>query len=206
MVQLHDDTFLRTLYIVVCTILYAVRIYKERLCEMVLEYSGGGDPKRTMALLWGIGKKPTRGPKPGLSVGRIVNAAIEVADAEGLAALSMRHVADRLGISTMSLYTYVPGKAELIDVMLDAVLGEVAQSGDVDLGWRAGLERIARENWALYHRHPWMLQVAATSRPPLGPNVIAKYDRELRAVDGIGLTEFGLQRILDGVEALVRSR
>jgi AcrR family transcriptional regulator len=149
-----------------------------------------------MALLWGIGKKPTRGPKPGLSVGRIVGAAVEVADAEGLAALSMRRVADRLGIGTMSLYTYVPGKAELIDVMLDAVLGEVAESGDVELGWRAGLERIARENWALYHRHPWMLQVATTSRPPLGPNVIAKYDRELRAVDGIGLTEVEMDSVL----------
>jgi AcrR family transcriptional regulator len=95
---------------------------------MVLEYSGSGDPKRTMALLWGIGKKPTRGPKPGLSVGRIVSAAVEVADAEGLGALSMRRVADRLGIGTMSLYTYVPGKAELIDVMLDTVLGETPAS------------------------------------------------------------------------------
>lgn len=76
---------------------------------MVLEYSGGGDPQRTMALLWGIGKKPTRGPKPGLSVGRIVSAAVEVADAEGLSALSMRRVADRLGIGTMYLFTYGPG-------------------------------------------------------------------------------------------------
>ena len=163
---------------------------------MVLEYSGSGDAKRTMALLWGIGKKPRRGPKPGLSVGRIVGAAIEVADAEGLGALSMRRVADRLGIGTMSLYTYVPGKAELIDVMLDTVVGEVAESGDVEPGWRAGLERIARDNWALYHRHPWMLQVVATSRPPLGPNVIAKYDRELRAVDGIGLTEVEMDSVL----------
>ncbi len=163
---------------------------------MVLEYSGSGDAKRTMALLWGIGKKPSRGPKPGLSVGRIVGAAIEVADAEGLGALSMRRVADRLGIGTMSLYTYVPGKAELIDVMLDTVVGEVAESGDVEPGWRAGLERIARDNWALYHRHPWMLQVVATSRPPLGPNVIAKYDRELRAVDGIGLTEVEMDSVL----------
>jgi AcrR family transcriptional regulator len=163
---------------------------------VVLEYSGSGDAKRTMALLWGIGKKPSRGPKPGLSVGRIVGAAIEVADAEGLGALSMRRVADRLGIGTMSLYTYVPGKAELIDVMLDTVVGEVAESGDVEPGWRAGLERIARDNWALYHRHPWMLQVVATSRPPLGPNVIAKYDRELRAVDGIGLTEVEMDSVL----------
>jgi AcrR family transcriptional regulator len=149
-----------------------------------------------MALLWGIGKKPTRGPKPGLSVEKIVGAAIEFADAEGLGALSMRRVADRLGIGTMSLYTYVPGKAELVEVMMDAALGETVEAGEPDGGWRAGLERIARENWALYHRHPWLLQVAATSRPPLGPNVIAKYDRELRVVDGIGLSDVEMDSVL----------
>jgi AcrR family transcriptional regulator len=78
-----------------------------------------------MELLCGApGSRRTRGPKPGLTVERIVRAAIEVADAEGLAALSMRRVADQLGVGTMSLYTYVPGKAELIDVMLDAVHAE----------------------------------------------------------------------------------
>jgi AcrR family transcriptional regulator len=166
------------------------------MCEMAPEYSGGGDPRRTIALLWGIEKKPTRGPKPALSVERIAMAAIEVADAEGMGALSMRRVAERLGISTMSLYTYVPGKAELVDVMLDTAFGELAGSEYADRGWRAGLERIAHENWSLYHRHPWMLQVAATSRPPLGPNVIAKYDRELLAVDGIGLTEVEMDSVL----------
>ncbi len=66
-------------------------------------------------------------------------AAIELADAEGLGALSMRRVAERLGVGTMSLYTYVPGKAELLDVMLDTVLAEVARP-DGARGWRAGLE------------------------------------------------------------------
>jgi hypothetical protein len=88
----------------------------------------------------------------------------------------------------MSLYTYVPGKAELLDVMLDTVCGETARPAEVPGGWRARLTLIARENWALYHRHPWMLQVS-TSRPVLGPNLIAKYDYELRAVDGVGLTD-----------------
>ena len=163
---------------------------------MAPEYSGSGDPRRTMALLWGIEKRPTRGPKPTLSVEQIVGAAVEVADAEGLGALSMRRIADRLGIGTMSLYTYVPGKAELIDVMLDAVLGEAA-GPDVTTGeWREKLEAAARGNWALYHRHPWVLQIATTSRPPLGPNTIAKYDRELRAVDGIGLTEVEMDSVL----------
>ena len=163
---------------------------------MATEYSGGGDPRRTMALLWGIEKKPRRGPKPGLSVGRIVGAAIEIADAEGLGALSMRRVADRLGVSVMSLYTYVPGKAELVDVMLDRVLGEAVGTYGPGMGWRERLEAVARENWALFRRHPWVLQVAAMSRPPLGPNVIAKYDHELRAVEGIGLTDVEMDSVL----------
>jgi AcrR family transcriptional regulator len=129
-------------------------------------------------------------------VEEVVRAAIEVADAEGVAALSMRRVAERLGVSTMSLYTYVPSKAELIDVMLDVVLGEAVGTNDTAGGWREKLELVARENWTLYHRHPWMLQVAAMSRPPLGPNVIAKYDYELRVVDGIGLTDIEMDSVL----------
>lgn len=166
---------------------------------MATEYSGRGDPARTMALLWGLRSRPSRGPRPGLSVERIVAAAIELADADGLAALSMRRVAERLGVGTMSLYTYVPTKAELIDVMLDTAFGELPDLDDASGGWRVNLESVARQNWTLYRRHPWMLQVAATSRPPLGPNVTAKYDRELRAVDGTGLTEVEM----DSVVALV---
>lgn len=161
-----------------------------------MEYSGGGDPARTMALLWGMQKRPTRGPKPGLSVKEIVGAAVEVADADGLAALSMRRVAEKLGFTTMSLYRYVPGKAELIDVMLDVTMGEAIGPDGVDVGWRESLEQIARRNLELYRRHLWMLQVVAISRPPLGPNVIAKYDHELRAVDGIGLTDIEMDSVL----------
>jgi AcrR family transcriptional regulator len=156
------------------------------------EYSGSGDPTRSLALLWRTGERPS---KSGLSVDRIVQAAIEVADADGLAALSMRRVADRLGAGTMSLYTHVPGKAELLDVMLDTACGELARPDDVDGGWRARLELVARERWALYHRHPWMLQVAV-SRPPLGPNVIASYEYELRAVADLGLTDIEMDAVV----------
>jgi AcrR family transcriptional regulator len=159
---------------------------------MTTEYSGSGDPARSLALLW---RTPERPGRKGLSVDRIVRAAIEVADAEGLAALSMRRVADRLGVGTMSLYTYVPGKAELIDVMLDTVYGELPAPGEVAGGWRAELELLARANWALYRRHPWMLHVAV-SRPVLGPNAMAKYELELRAVDGIGLTEVEMDSVV----------
>jgi AcrR family transcriptional regulator len=157
------------------------------------EYSGSGDPVRSMQLLWGGGtddggRATRRGPRPRHTVGEIARAAIAMADRSGLSALSMRRLADDLGVTAMSLYTYVPGKAELLDVMLDAVYGETARPDDVPGGWRERLRLIARENWALYHRHPWMLQVA-TTRPVLGPNLVAKYDYELRAIDGLGLTD-----------------
>ncbi|MFG1707603.1 TetR/AcrR family transcriptional regulator [Nonomuraea sp. M3C6] len=169
---------------------------------MTVEFSGKGDPARSLALLWRTSERASRKGKPELSVDRIVRAAIEVADAEGLQALSMRRVAERLGVGTMSLYTYVPGKPELFDVMLDTVYGETDRPEDVPDGWRARLEQIARENWHLYLRHPWLLQVAA-SRPVLGPNVTAKYDYELRAVDGIGLSDLEMDSVITLVTGFV---
>jgi AcrR family transcriptional regulator len=159
------------------------------------EYSGTGDPARSLALLWRTTERPSRKGKPELSVDRIVRAAIEVADREGLGALSMRRVAEQLGVGTMSLYTHVPGKGELFDVMLDTVNAETARPANEHEPWRARLEQVARENLALYLRHPWLLQVAA-NRPVLGPNLIAKYDYELRAVAGIGLTEVEMDSVI----------
>jgi AcrR family transcriptional regulator len=157
------------------------------------EYGGSGDPKRSLELLWRAHQAPTRGPKPRLDLDQIVNAAMDVADAEGLATLSMRKVAERLGVGTMSLYTYVPGKAELIDLMFDQ---SVAGANERSEGtWRARLERIARENWARYHRHPWLLEITMV-RPVLGPNVIARYDHELNAVEGIGLTDVEMDAVV----------
>jgi AcrR family transcriptional regulator len=151
------------------------------------DYSGSGDPARSLPLLWRDTKLPTRGPRPGLSVDKVVAAAVELADAEGLTALSMRRVADRLGVGTMSLYTYVPAKAELLDLMLDTVLAEEARPDGAAGGWRAGLELRAREDWALFHRHPWILQITP-SRSLLGPNETDLFEATLRAVDGIGLS------------------
>ncbi|MFJ8689427.1 TetR/AcrR family transcriptional regulator [Micromonospora wenchangensis] len=167
---------------------------------MHVEYSGTGDPARSLALLWRTRDRVSRSGD--LGVDQIVRAAIAVADAEGLAALSMRRVAERLGVGTMSLYTHVPGKGELLDVMLDTVHGETPRPTDVPGGWRGRLERIARDNWALYLRHPWLLQVA-TTRPPLGPQVTARYDYELRAVEGVGLTDLEMDAVVTLVDSYV---
>jgi AcrR family transcriptional regulator len=168
------------------------------------EYTGRGDPARSMALLWGVQKAPTRGPKPGLRVEQIVAAAIRVADAEGLAALSMRRVAGELGVGTMSLYTYVPGKAELLDVMLDTVLGEVARPDAAAGGWRDRLEAYARELWAHYHRHPWALRVSG-ARSLLGPNETALYEAALAVVSEIGFSGREMMQVVTLVGEYVRA-
>src|SRR5690606_9373793 len=167
-----------------------------RKCAMTIR-NGGGDPARTLALLWRTAG-PVRKGRTGLDVDRGVAAALGIADAEGLDALSMRKVADRLGAGAMSLYTYVPGKAELAEAMLDAVRAELPDPAEAGEGWRARLEAVARQNRDLYLRHPWMLQVAA-GRPVLGPNSMVRYDRELRALEGLGLSDIEM----DGVIALL---
>ena len=172
---------------------------------MTPEFTGGGDPARSVALLWrDREQRPARGRKPTLTVDAIVAAAVEMADEAGLGALSMRALAERLKVGTMSLYTHVPGKAELIDLMLDTVLRETARPDDLPDGWRARLELVARENLALIHRHPWMLEIV-TFRPPMGPGMIAKYDLELRALEGIGLTDVEMDSVLTLVLGYVQS-
>lgn len=168
---------------------------------MTTEHSGTGDPAKSLELMWGTQPRPARGPKPTLTVPRIVAAAIAIADAEGLTAMSVRRVADELGAGAMTLYRYVPGKAELIDVMVDTVYAELPREvvpGD----WRDRLEAVARANRELYLRHPWLLQVS-TGRPPLGPNTMAKYEYELSAVDGIGLSDVELDAVVTLVNGFV---
>ncbi len=142
--------------------------------------------RRGMEALWGLRTPPARGPKPGLSVTANATLGVALADAGGLDAVSMRRVAERLGVGTMSLYTYVPGKPELVEAMLDLVLGEPDGPTTHPDGWRAALEAHARTDWALYQRHPWVLH--AHVRAVLGPNELDRYERALRRVDGIGLT------------------
>jgi AcrR family transcriptional regulator len=160
---------------------------------MSTEFTGGGDPRRSMELLWGQQERGKRGPKPRLSVDEIAQAAIALADADGVATLSMRRVAEAVGLSAMALYTYVPSKAELVDVMLDRVLGEGSEPPDPAAGWRANLERKAWQDWERGQRHPWILQVGA-HRPPLGPNVMARYEMTLSILDQVGLTDLEMDR------------
>jgi AcrR family transcriptional regulator len=155
----------------------------------VPEFSTGkGDFKISLQLMWGRTEPKQRGPKPGLTVERIVEAAITLADEEGLEALSMRKVAERLGKGAMSLYRYVPGKAELLDLMLDAIHGEEPPPVTGGGSWREQIEALAHHTRALMRRHPWMLGVTLGQRPPLGPNILASYERWLTVLRATGLS------------------
>lgn len=150
--------------------------------------TSAGDPARTLALLWGSAPAPRRGPGRRLRVEAVVDAATELADREGLGSVSMRRVAEQLGVSAMTLYTYVPGKAELVDLMLDAAYGRMPLTDTTGRPWRQRLTVVADENRALFLSHPWASAVS-TLRPPLGPGLMAKYEHELAALEGLGLSD-----------------
>src|SRR5215831_19509750 len=103
--------------------------------------------KQTMDLLWAEKREASRGPKPALDLKQIASTAIAIADAEGLEAVSMQRVAQACGVATMALYRYVPGKAELIALMLDIGLGPSPNLDEAPGDWRARLEDWVRQLW-----------------------------------------------------------
>jgi AcrR family transcriptional regulator len=171
---------------------------------MASERSGGGDPVRTLELLWRReGRAPRRGPRPGLSIDAVVATATGLADADGLDAVTMRRVAGELGVAPMTLYTYVPGKAELLDLMLDAAYAAMPRTETEGRPWRERLSAVAEENRALYERHPWAAEIS-TVRPPLGPGMSVKYEHELAALEGLGLDDVEMDAALTYLLAFVQ--
>jgi len=168
------------------------------------ERGRAADPERTTELLWGREERAGRRPKAGLSLDRIVRAAIELADAEGLQAVSMRRIAERLGFTTMSLYRHVPGKGELTALMRETVFGEVARPEQGAEQWRAALEIWARQGWSLYMRHPWLALLSGTRQVP-GPNIIADYEHALKAASKIGLEPAEMVAVVELVGKFVMS-
>lgn len=149
---------------------------------------GQGDAERVIRLLWRDVEAPAGaapGPKRGLTVDAIVEAAIAVADASGMGGLSMRAVGERLGRTSMALYTYVRDKAELVDLMYDHVHGELTASPG-DGGWRDGVHAWAESLTAMYLRHPWVPEISY-ARAVLGPREQAVLEDLLGVLDPLDL-------------------
>lgn len=118
---------------------------------------------------------------------RIVRTAVELADADGLHALTMRRLAAKVDLGPMSLYRYVAGKDELLTQMADLVFGDLSLPEHGPRGWRAKLELAARQQWRLCRRHLWLSQVVSFTRPAMAPNMLAHTEWTLRALDGLDL-------------------
>ncbi|MBW8871728.1 MAG: TetR/AcrR family transcriptional regulator C-terminal domain-containing protein [Leifsonia sp.] len=154
---------------------------------------------RAVALSWGVAEHPQRGPKRELSIERIVDTAIEVADTDGLGAVSMSRIATELGFTTMSLYRYVTSKDDVLALMQDAVCAirippddELAARGgngpEQSADWRAGLRRWAMASIEVIQEHPWFPDIPI-SGIPLMPNNLAVLDWGLREMRDLPLTD-----------------
>lgn len=148
-------------------------------------------------VIWARPERTGRGPKPAFTRADIAAAAVRLADAGGLDAVSMRHVAAELGCGTMSLYNYVPRKEDLYELMVDAVSGEHEEwepSGD----WRADMRRVAEQTRSLMHRHPWMPRLMS---PVYGfsPNALRYLEHCLACLDPLEGMTYGLKMQLIGM-------
>lgn len=139
----------------------------------------------SLAAAWGLRGRPGKGPRRGLTLDRVVAAGVKVAARDGLGAVSMARVAAELGAATMSLYRYVTAKEELVDLMVDAAIGQPAPVPPGET-WRAGLTRFAYAYLDLLRRQPWIVRVPINT-PPLTPNQIAWMEHGLIVMRDTGL-------------------
>jgi AcrR family transcriptional regulator len=167
---------------------------------MTTEHSGSGDVDRSLALLWDLDAARSRGPKPALTLDQIVATAIAIADAEGLEAVSMRRIGAALGVGAMSLYRYVPGKGELLDLMLDKILDIDPHGPPLGPDWRSAMRQMGMDMWALYTSHPWLPQVDQT-RPVLGPNALAGLNLALAGLTDLPLSDAEKIQTIGAIES-----
>jgi AcrR family transcriptional regulator len=130
--------------------------------------------ENTLNPVWNKKRPPSRGPRPSVNTERIARVAIEVADADGLEAVTMQRIAREIGLTTMALYRYVSGKSELIDLMIDSASDSAAPIfGKPSSPWSDRLKEWARRCLAIYREHPWFLEATSTRRSIMGPNELA---------------------------------
>ncbi|GAA1972306.1 GntR family transcriptional regulator [Kitasatospora viridis] len=140
-------------------------------------------PTATGSAVAGGEPRPARDGGPGLSRQRIVRAAITVADAEGLAAVTMRRLATELGSAPMALYRHMANREDLLDLMADQVLGDYPMPDAGLTGWRPRLEALALRQWEIFRRHPWLSGTISLTRPTPLPNALRHGEWVVAALD-----------------------
>jgi AcrR family transcriptional regulator len=158
----------------------------------------------SIEVAWGLRRPPQKGPKRVLSLGRIVETAVRLADAEGIGAISMSRIAKELNSSTMSLYRYVSAKDELLPLMVDAAFGEPVPHPVKEPHWRDGLGHWSRAYLGVLRSHPWVVRIPI-SGPPSTPHQIAWAEQGLRFLGRTPLTEAQKMSAILLLSGLVRN-
>ncbi|PQP89999.1 TetR/AcrR family transcriptional regulator, partial [Paenibacillus sp. AR247] len=141
------------------------------------------------ALSWGLVKPPQRGPKREMSIDQIVSKAIEIADQDGLAAVSMNRIASALGFTAMSLYRYIPSKDDLLILMQDAAC-DIPLTPERPLHeWRESMREYVLGTVAIFRKHPWYGDIPILGIP-ITPNNLRIVDWALRPLRDMPLDHF----------------
>ena len=151
--------------------------------------------------IWDRLDRPPRGPKPSLTHDRIAEAAIEIADAQGIDAVSMRRLAERLGVATMALYRYVESKGDVFELMLDAVHTRFELPGEG--GWREIARSYAEQTRALTLAHPWLIHAFTRTPNILTPAMVNHLERIMVSLDGLGLDVDSMMAVFGTLNAFV---
>jgi AcrR family transcriptional regulator len=137
--------------------------------------------------IWQYLSRPPKGPRPALTHDQIAAAAVELADEAGLDAVTMRALAKRLNVATMGLYRYIRSKDDVSALMLNAVIGEIAEPPERAGEWRTTMRQLAHEMRAQYLRHTWLPRLEAGSYAMLSPNALAVAEAGVAALDALDL-------------------
>lgn len=159
------------------------------------------DEFKLIGLLW---RDSPASPRSGISTQSVTALAVDLADREGLDVVTIRRLAEEAGVTAMALYPHIGGRAELIELMLDHVAGVIYEAVTIPEGadWRERVTAIAEANWASCQAHRWVTDLT-TGRAVPGPGASTKYETELRALDGIGLTDIEMEHTLTALLSLV---
>lgn len=168
----------------------------------IMESSVRIDPdlRRRSQLLWDDRSQPTRGPKPGVTPDGVVQAAMQIADEDGIAAVTMNAVATRLGFTTMAIYRYFPNKETLFDAIVDAGMGPPPRPAEPRGDWRSEVAQWARAKRAMLCARPWLAELPFVAAPH-GPNWLSWLEAvaEPLAATGLSSPDMGeMISILDG--------
>jgi len=161
------------------------------------------DLRRRSQLLWEDRSRGARGPKPTLTPDDVVQAAIEIADADGLGALTMQAVSAKLGFTTMAVYRYFPNKEALYDAIVDAGMGRPPRPTVAPGDWRAAVTQLAHAKRAMLCARPWLAELPFVAAPH-GPNWLSWHEAVLDAFSGTGLGPSDLGQMLSAVDGYTR--